>query len=110
MIVCPALYFFPDRAQKLRLFHDFTVSGGVVEEQEQLKQSRCARNGPSMVRLFWGILNTSTPTHAINPSFWHLHNNKISHTLLFSVRYYLVVGRAGSNKVFFILREGNPSI
>jgi len=67
-------------------------------------EGQCSKNR-RMVRLFWGILNTSTPTHAINPSFWHLHNNKISHTLLFSVRYYLVVGRAGGNKVFFILRK-----
>jgi len=55
-------------------------------------------------------MDTSTPTHLINPSFWQLHNNEVSHTLLFSVRHYLVVGRAVSNEVFFILREGNASI
>jgi len=55
-------------------------------------------------------MDTSTPTHLINPSFWQLQNNEVSHTLLFSVRHYLVVGRAVSNEVFVILREGNASI
>ena len=65
---------------------------------------------PRDVRQARLYMNALTPTHSVNPSFWDLHNNEISHTLLFSVCYDLVVGRAVSNKVFFILREGNPSI
>jgi len=65
---------------------------------------------PHDVRQAKLYMDTSTLTYSINQSFWHFHNHEISDTLLLSVRYYLVVRRAVSNKVLLILREGNPSI
>ena len=54
-------------------------------------------------------MGSSTPTRPVNPSFWHFHNNEISHALHYSVRYNLVVGRALCNKALLILRKPNPS-
>ena len=58
----------------------------------------------SRVRGFIGDINP------INPSFRHLHDDEIRHTLLFSICYYFVVSRTAGNQAFILFRERNPSI
>jgi len=49
-------------------------------------------------------------TNPINPSFRHLHDDEIRHTLLFSICHYFVVSRTAGNHAFILFRERNPSI
>ena len=46
----------------------------------------------------------------INPSFRHLHDDEIRHTLLSGICHYFVVSRTVGNRALIIFRESNPSI